>query len=398
MDKKTIGVVGGGQLCLMMGEAIKNKKLPYRLIALDPTPICPASKFIDKQIVGDYKDENLIKELAESSDIVTFEIELANSKILSELKEKGKLVYPSPEILRLIQDKYIQADFLRNNKIPVPDFEKISTKNDLENAIEKYGLPIMIKARKDSYDGKGNYVLKNKDEIENVFVYFKDKKIMVQRYIAFDIEISVICARSVSGKISTFPVAENIHGKDYNILETTIVPARVNPDIIKKAKKIAIKTMDALKGVGVFAIEFLVKNGEVLINEIAPRVHNSGHFSIEACNTSQFEQHIKAIGKDSLGDTNLISSSAVMYNINGKKGYKGNYQIMFENVYINGTKEVLKGVTLHNYGKDKVKPFRKMGHITVVAQKNETQDDVIKRAKKMFDKIKIIHGGEENRK
>ncbi len=390
MDKRTIGVVGGGQLCLMMGEAIKNKTLPYKLIAIDPTPDCPAHPFLEEQIVGDYKDENQIRLLGERSDILTFEIELANSKVLNELSRKGKPVHPSPETLRIIQDKFTQADFLRSHDIPVPDFQKIEEEADLKRAIREYGLPLMIKARKDSYDGRGNLVVRQETETGEAFSYFNGTELMAQRYIPFDLEVSVISARGINGEIVNFPVGENIHGADYNILKTTIVPARVSESVITKAEKVASDAMEALKGAGVFGIEMFVVKGEVLINEIAPRVHNSGHYTIEACRTSQFEQHLRAIAGDKLGETELISGPAVMYNIIGSEGQSGSYRILYDGTPVAGTAHVKEGVYVHNYGKHEVKPFRKMGHFTIVSTKGETQDELIRRAERIKDKIEIV--------
>lgn len=388
--KRTIGVVGGGQLCLMMGEVIKSEDLPYRLIAVDPTPNCPAYPFLDEQIIGDYKNEKKIRKLAESSDIVTFEIELANSQVLAELKEKGMPVHPSPETLKIIQDKYLQADFLREHNIPVPNFQRIEGRTDLEKALREYGLPLMIKARTDSYDGRGNFVLRDQKDIPGVLSYFKGRDLMVQQYIPFDVEVSVISARGVNGDIATFPVGENIHGVDYNILETTIVPARVGKDVVSKAKRVAEKTMEALRGAGVFGIEMLVTNGDVLINEIAPRVHNSGHYTIEACHTSQFEQHIRAIAGEQLGNTHLIYGSAVMHNIIGQEGYTGNYQIMFRDVSVTGTTQVGEGIVIHNYGKHQVKPHRKMGHVTITSRAGESQEALLHRLSSIQNLIKVV--------
>lgn len=389
MDKKIIGIVGGGQLCLMMGESIRTKNLPYRLIAIDPTPDCPAHDFLEEQIVGDYKDEEQIRKLGEAADIVTFEIELANSKVLGELREKGKPVHPSPDTLRIIQDKYTQAEFLRKHDIPVPDFRKIEAPDDLAKAVKDYGLPLMIKARKDSYDGRGNFVLRKEEDIGEVFSYFNGSELMAQKYIRFDVEVSVISARGVNGEIATFPVGENIHGVDYNILRTTIVPARVDREVIAKAEKVARDTMEALKGAGVFGIEMFAVKGEVLINEIAPRVHNSGHYTVEACHTSQFEQHIRAIAGDKLGETSLKSGPTVMYNIIGGEDQTGEYDITFDGSPVVGTVQVDENVFVHNYGKHEVKPYRKMGHVTMVALGRESQEELIHRAELVNRKVEI---------
>ncbi len=389
MDKKTIGVVGGGQLCLMMGEAVRNKNMPYRLIAVDPTPECPAYRVIDEQLVGDFKDERQIKKLADSSDFVTFEIELAGSEVLAELSAKGKPIRPAPETLKIIQDKFTQAEFLRDNELPVPDFRAVEGREEIERAAEEFGLPLMIKARKDSYDGRGNFVLRDPAEIEEVLNIFEGRELMAQRYIHFDLEVSVICARGTNGEIKTFPVGENIHGVDYNILITTIVPARVENYVLAEAKRVAERAMEALKGAGVFGIEALVAGGEVLINEIAPRVHNSGHYTIEACETSQFEQHIRAVAGESLGSTDLVCDSAVMRNIIGPKGYTGDYRMTFDGEPATGTRQVAEGVVVHNYGKHEVKPHRKMGHFTAFSVPGESLEELIARVEEMDKKIKI---------
>lgn len=389
MDKKTIGIVGGGQLCLMMGEAVRDKNMPYKLIAVDPTPECPAFRVIDEQLVGDFKDEAQIKKLADSSDFVSFEIELAGSEVLAELSAKGKPIRPAPETLKIIQDKFTQAQFLREHGLPVPDFRAVEGREEIKSAAEEFGLPLMIKARKDSYDGRGNFVLRNLSEIDEVLKIFDGRELMAQRYIKFDLEVSVICARATNGEIKTFPVGENIHGVDYNILLTTIVPARVENSVVAEAKRIAERSMEALKGAGVFGIEALVVGGEVLINEIAPRVHNSGHYTIEACETSQFEQHIRAVAGDSLGSTELVCDAAVMRNTIGPEGYTGNYRMTFDGEIVEGTREVAKGVVVHNYGKHKVKPHRKMGHFTAISLLGESREELIARVEELDIKIKI---------
>ena len=386
--RKTIGFVGGGQLCRMVGENIQSKNLSFELIALDPTSECPAYPFLSEQIVGGFKDENKIRELAKKSDILTYEIELANSNILDEL-QKIKPVHPSPKTLKIIQDKYIQSSFLRENNIPVPDFIKVDNKRDLMEAVHIFGLPLMIKARIDSYDGRGNFVLNEEKQIGDVTEIFKQRDLMAQRYIHYDTEVSVIAARNINGEVSTFPVGENIHDKDYNILRTTIVPARIKSSLEIKAKQIAEMSMDALKGAGVFGIEMFVKDEDILINEIAPRVHNSGHYTIEACKTSQFEQHLRAISGMNLGDSSL-NSIAVMHNIIGEKDYNGRYEISYLGKEIKGVCEIEEGVYAHNYGKHEVKPYRKIGHITLLGMHKETMEELMVRASSIRDLIKIL--------
>lgn len=391
MKKLTIGIVGGGQLCQMMGEAIIDNHLPYRIIALDPAVPCPALPFIDSQIKGHYKDENKIEELASASDVVSFEIELANSKILANLSRQGKAVYPLPDTLKLIQDKYIQASFLSEHKLPVPAHQQVNTKTDINKAIESLGLPLMLKARTDSYDGRGNFILHQLNELPRAMAWFGGKRLMAQKFVQFSTEISVIAVRGRNGEVKTFPIGENIHGKDYNILETTIVPARVSSCVLEKARQVAEGVMQAFSGAGVFGIEmFVTKDNEVLINEIAPRVHNSGHYTIEGCYTSQFEQHLNAISGNKLGNTQLLAGPVVMHNINGTPGAYGKYTINYNNFRVNGTACINQFATLHHYGKDSVKPFRKMGHLTVTGLKGETVEQVLQRANEIYNNIQII--------
>jgi 5-(carboxyamino)imidazole ribonucleotide synthase len=387
---KTIGIVGGGQLCLMMGEAVKTKNLPFRIIAIDPTAGCPAAGVIHQQLVGDYKDENMIRKLGELCDVITFEIELANSKVLHELQQKGLPVHPSPKTLAIIQDKLTQAEFLKDHGLPVPRFMEIKNAADVHKAFQDFGLPLMIKARKDSYDGRGNFVLRKHDNIREMMEYFSGKPIMAQQFIPFDMEVSVISVRGINGTIVNFPLGENIHGENYNILETTIVPARVDSAIQQKAAGVAAQTMQAFNGAGVFGIEMFVAGNEILINEIAPRVHNSGHYSIEGCSASQFEQHLLAVSGNELKKANLVSNSVIMHNIFGNPDYSGAYDIVFDGIAITGTQQVLPGVFIHHYNKHIVKPYRKIGHLTVVGTKDENQNDLLKRSELLRQKIKIV--------
>jgi len=390
MNKKTIGIIGGGQLCLMFGEAIKNKNLPFKLISLDPVINCPANKFIKKQIIGNFKSKTKILQLSKQVNILTFEIESANSKILTKLKNQGKQIYPDPKILNLFQDKYKQSKFLKKHNLPIPKFQIINNFDDLKKTISNLGMPLMIKARNNSYDGRGNFLLENENQIAEVFKYFKTKKLMAQQFINFETEISIIAVRNNLGEIRTYPISENIHGKSYNILEKTIIPARINNLLAFKTKNLAKKIMKITNTVGVFGIEIFVYKNKLLINEIAPRVHNSGHFSIEMCKTSQFEQHINAITGKKLGDTNLISNFAIMYNLIGGENDYGNYKILYNTKVINNTTEKIDNTTtIHNYKKQIIKPNRKIGHITILSLKDETQKQLIKRGEQIMSKIKI---------
>jgi len=350
---KRLGIIGGGQLGMMITEAAKNlSEYISEITVLDPTENCPAAQAGAKQIVGDFKDELAILKLAEQSDIITYEIESGNTDVLSKLKAK---IEPSPSTLGIIQDKFLQKTFLSENELPVSQFYEITSLNDLREKIKELGLPVLLKSRRDAYDGRGNFKITSSDEIEKAYQHFNGKSLMVEKFVNFKMEVSVIAARNTKGDIVTYPLVENIH--ENNILKMTIAPARVSDDVIKDAGEIARKTMEVLKGAGVFGIEmFIDQDDKILINEIAPRVHNSGHHTLQSCKTSQFEQHIRAILGLELGSIDLIHKT-VMCNILGPDGFEGKYKPV----------ELEKdGVYLKMYGKDISKPQRKIGHFNVV--------------------------------
>ena len=351
--KKRLGIIGGGQLGMMITEAAKNLSNEIsEIIVLDPTENCPAAQVGAKQIVGDFKDEDAIVKLAEQSDIITYEIESGNTDVLSKVKVE---IEPSPSTLGIIQDKLLQKTFLLENELPISQFYKITSLDDLREKINELGLPVLLKSRRDAYDGRGNYKISSLEEIEKAYQYFDGKSLMVEKFVDFKMEVSVIAVRNTKGKIAVYPLVENIH--EDNILKMTIAPARVSDDVINDADEIAKKTMDVLKGAGVFGIEmFIDQNDRILINEIAPRVHNSGHHTLQSCRTSQFEQHLRAILGLELGSTDLIHRT-IMCNILGPNGFEGKYKPV----------EIQKdGVYLKMYGKDVSKPQRKLGHFNVV--------------------------------
>lgn len=351
-----IGIVGGGQLGKML--ALAAKKLGFTVYILDPTPESPAGQVADKQIIGDFKNEKKISELAHISDVLTFEIELANDQVFNQLIEKGKQVNPSPKTLEIIRDKLKQKQFLKLNRIKTADFGEVSSKEDLEKAAKSFGYPLLLKARTDAYDGRGNFLLKKQKDIEKGLRKLQGKRLYIEKFIPFKKELAVMVARSIKGEIRVYPVVETLH-KD-NICDLVFAPAPISKKAWGNAQTVAKKVMQHLKGAGVFGIEmFLEKGDNVLVNEIAPRVHNSGHYSLEATYTSQFEQHIRAISGLPLGTTQMISKAAVMKNILGTTNGNG---------FPLGIEKALKipGVSLHIYGKHESRPQRKMGHITVV--------------------------------
>jgi len=351
--KKRLGIIGGGQLGMMITEAAQNLNNEIsEITVLDPTENCPAAQAGAKQIIGDFKDKDAIVKLAEQSDIITYEIESGNTDVLSKIKTE---IEPSPSTLSIIQDKLSQKKFLSKNGLPVSQFYEIVSIDDLHEKINELGLPVLLKARRDAYDGRGNFKITSLDEVEKAYRHFEGKSLMVEKFVNFKMEVSVIAIRNTKGEIATYPMVENIH--EDNILKITIAPARVSDDVIRNAGEIAKKTMQVLNGAGVFGIEmFIAQNNNILINEIAPRVHNSGHHTLQSCKTSQFEQHLRAILGLDLGSTDLVHKT-VMYNILGPDGFEGKYKpVQLEK----------DGVYLKMYGKNVSKPQRKLGHFNVV--------------------------------
>lgn len=374
---KRLGIIGGGQLGMMITEAAKNlSEHISEITVLDPTENCPAAKAGAKQIVGDFKDELAILKLAEQSDIITYEIESGNTDVLSKLNVE---VEPSPSTLAVIQDKFSQKTFLSENELHVSQFYEITSLDNLREKIKDLGLPALLKSRRDAYDGRGNFKITSSDEIEKAYQHFDGKSLMVEKFVNFKMEVSVIAARNTKGDIAIYPLVENIH--ENNILKMTIAPARVSNDVINNAGEIAKKTMEVLKGAGVFGIEMFVdQDDNILINEIAPRVHNSGHHTLQSCKISQFEQHLRAIFGLDLGSTDLIHKT-VMCNILGPDGFEGKYkpvQLEKDSVY------------LKMYEKSVSKPQRKLGHFNIVDRNDSGSiDQLLKIADEIKNSISI---------
>ena len=375
---KILGIIGGGQLGMMITEAAK--KMPEhisKIIVLDPTENCPAAQVGAEQIVADFKDEDAIIDLANKSDIITYEIESGDSDVLKSI-EKNTEINPSPETLKIIQDKFLQKSFLLENDIPVPEFIKIEKIDDIKEGLKNFGFPVLLKARKDAYDGRGNFKINSEDEIQKAFDYFQGQDLLLEKFIPFKMEVSVIASRNTKGQIKTYPLVENIH--EENILRETIAPARVTEDVTQKAEQIAEKIMAVFKGAGTFGIEmFVTQDNNILINEIAPRVHNSGHHTLQSSETSQFEQHLRAILGLELGSTKLIHNT-IMYNILGTKGFEGKYKpldISNDNLF------------LKMYGKKISKPLRKLGHFNLVGTEGESIDQLLQKLETIKEKIVV---------
>lgn len=374
--KNRIGIVGGGQLGRMITQ--EAQKMGYTVTVIDPTPDSPAAQAGAQQIIAHYNDHDAIRKLADVSDVITFEIELANADVLDELAQKGVDIHPSAKTLEIIKDKLLQKQFLKKAHIPVAEFVKVEDKKDIKNAAQKFGYPILLKARFDAYDGRGNALIKNEKQITRGMKKLAGRKLYVEKFVPFVKELAVMTARNTNGEIKTYDVVETIQKN--NICHIVKAPAEIDRTIMLKAKKLAEKTMQHLQGAGVFGIEmFLTKDGKVYLNEIAPRVHNSGHYTIEGNHTSQFAQHIHAITGNSLQKTTMQYPAAVMINILGSREGKAEPKGIED-------AEKIPGIRVHMYGKLQTKPERKMGHLTATGK---TVKEALSNAKKARKLISI---------
>jgi len=370
----TLGVVGGGQLGRMMAEAAAP--LGVELIVLDPTPDPPAAPVSRDTITADFDDEDAMRELAERSDALTFEIELADPDLLERVGEAADIpVHPSPDTLRTIEDKLVQKRELRDAGIPVPPFHPVEEPDDVHEAVEEFDA-VMLKARTGGYDGRGNVPVTDADEATDAFEAVGGAA-MAETFVDFDREISVIGVKGAD-EVATFPIGENVHEEE--ILRETIVPSRSADGVEKRAREVAREVLELLDGRGVYGIELFEVDGDVLLNEIAPRPHNSGHWTIEGALTSQFEQHVRAVLGWPLGATDRRATT-VTANILGDVDEP-------EPATLYGVDRALSadGVSLHWYGKEEVRPLRKMGHVTAV-EADASPDTVLDRARKIRDEL-----------
>lgn len=347
-----LGILGGGQLGRMLIQSGIDFNIPFSV--LDPDAQAPCSHLADFH-TGKLTDFDTVMKFGSACDTLTIEIENVNTQALKELAKLGKKVYPQPEVIELIQDKRTQKNFYRTHNIPTADF--ILTQNADEVRANKHMLPAVNKLGREGYDGRGVQILRSENDLAKAF----DAPGLLEKLIDFEKEISVIVARNEKGEVKTFPAVEMVFHPEANLVEYLFAPAQLSDIIRKSADSIAQRLITELNMVGLLAVEmFVTKSGEVLVNEIAPRPHNSGHQTIEANLTSQYEQHLRAILNLPLGDTSIISPSA-MVNLLGEPGYNG------EAVY-EGFDEAVStpGVYVHLYGKKITKPFRKMGHVTII--------------------------------
>lgn len=369
-----IGILGGGQLGRMLIQAAIDLDLNIHI--LDPDPDAPCLHWCRKFTQGHFTDYETVLAFGETVDILTIEIENVNIEALKKLRDMGKKVYPQPEVIELIQDKRTQKEFYKKNNIPTADF--VLTENS-QHALEfESFLPAFHKLGKGGYDGKGVKPILNKKDLLAAF----DEPSLLEKRVEYEKEISVIVARNEKGEITTFPVVEMVFDPVYNLVDYLISPAQISEKQAEKAAGVAKQIAKALGIVGILAVEmFLTKEGQILVNEIAPRPHNSGHQTIKANVTSQYEQHWRAILGLPLGNTDVHKLSA-MVNILGTEGYQGRA------VYV-GLQEVLKqdGVHIHLYGKKRTKPSRKMGHIIIMDDDLASLQKKVKFAKETIQVI-----------
>jgi 5-(carboxyamino)imidazole ribonucleotide synthase len=368
-----VGILGGGQLGRMLIQQAINYNTNIKV--LDPDEDAPCKNLCDKFVVGSLTDFDTVYKFGKQTDLLTIEIEKVNVDALQQLEEEGVAVFPQPRIIRLIQDKGLQKEFFKQNDIPTSPFQLIASKEALKDANLEF--PYIQKLRRDGYDGRGVHKVKSKSDLENAF----DAPSIVEDWVDFEKEIAVIVARNDKGEIKTFPCVEMEFNPDANLVEFLISPSTLPVEILKQADQLAVQIAEALKITGILAVEmFLTKDGNILVNELAPRPHNSGHHSIEGNLTSQFEQHLRAIFNLPLGDTSAIGN-AVMINLLGEKGFEGlaEYEGMEEALR-------LQNVYVHLYGKKFTKPYRKMGHVTIL---DSNREEAIAKAKLVQKTIKV---------
>ncbi|MFZ7183666.1 MAG: 5-(carboxyamino)imidazole ribonucleotide synthase [Bacteroidota bacterium] len=347
-----IGILGGGQL----GRMLLQKAADWNLIThvLDPDPNAPCKDIASSFTIGHFNDEAAVYEFGKELEVLTIEIEHVNTTALERLEQEGRKIFPQPRVIRLIQDKGAQKSFFREHGIPTAPFTLVNNKSEILSGGTE--LPVMQKLRRGGYDGKGVQPLRSTADLDMAF----DAPSVLEAWVPFEREVAVIVARNSRGHCKAFPPVEMDFNKEANLVEFLFSPSSLSPAVAAEAERIARQVAEALDMVGVLAVEmFLTTTGELLVNELAPRPHNSGHHTIEANQTSQYEQHLRAILGLPLGDTSIIQP-AVMVNLLGEKGFEG--PARYE-----GLEEALSipGVHVHLYGKLLTKPFRKMGHVTV---------------------------------
>lgn len=373
-----LGILGGGQLGKML--LFDTRKFDIQTYVLDPSDEAPCKIACDHFFKGDLMNFETVYNFGKKVDVLTFEIELVNLEALIKLEEEGLKVYPSPKTLKLIQNKGIQKDFYIKHGIPTANYKQFANLKSVVIAIleSKLKLPFVWKCTEFGYDGNGVKVIREISDLDNL----ANVECIAEEMIPFKNELAVIVCRNPSGEIKTYPVVEMEFHPEANQVEYVICPARIDNKVAEKARAIALNVSEKFNHVGLLAVEmFQTEDDEIIVNEVAPRPHNSGHYSIEASYTSQFENHLRAILNLPLGNTDS-KVAGIMVNLSGAEGFSGD--VVYENI-----EKILSwgGVTPHIYGKKQTRPFRKMGHVTIV---NEDINEARKIAEKVKNTIRVI--------
>ena len=371
-----LGILGGGQLGKML--LAETQKFDIQTYVLDPSDEAPCKIGCNQFFKGDLMDFETVYNFGKKANVVTFEIELVNLEALEKLENEGIKVFPSPKTLRLIQNKGIQKDFYIKNNIPTADYRRFETTETLKSEITNVKLPFVWKCAEFGYDGMGVKIIRTLSDLDNL----PNVECISEEMIPFKNELAVIVCRNPSGEIKTYPVVEMEFHPEANQVEYVICPARIEKQVAEKAQAIALKVSEAFNHVGLLAVEmFQTESDEIIVNEVAPRPHNSGHYSIEASYTSQFENHLRAIINLPLGNT-ASKVAGIMVNLVGEENYSGN--VVYQNI-----EKILEwnGVTPHIYGKKQTRPFRKMGHVTIV---NKDIAEARKIAEAVKNTIRVI--------
>lgn len=370
-----LGVLGGGQLGRML--LAETQKFDVHTCILDSSKDAPCAPYCNEFFIGNLLDYNDVYRFGKKVDVLTIEIEHVNIQALYKLEEEGVKVYPQPSVIETIQHKGKQKDFYKEKKIPTSSHQRFNSLSELK-AANLTDFPFVWKSAQFGYDGMGVKIVRSVDDINNL----PDTECITEDLIPFKNELAVIVARNADGKVKTYPVVEMEFHPEANQVEYVICPARISDEVAAKARRVAMDVANAFKHVGLLAVEmFQTENDDIIINEVAPRTHNSGHYSIEASHTSQFEQHLRTILNLPLGNTDS-KLAGIMVNLVGAEGYEGN--VVYENIT-----DILKidGVTPHIYGKKTTKPFRKMGHVTIV---NKDINIARKTAELVKNTVKVI--------
>lgn len=373
-----LGILGGGQLGKMM--LYETRKFDIHTKVLEASNQAPCKISCDEFVLGDLMDFDAVYNFGKRVDVLTIEIENVNLEALEKLEEEGLKVYPPTKALRIIQNKAKQKLFYVDQNIPTAEFSRFAYASEIEDSIDNGGLefPFVWKAARFGYDGQGVKVVRSLDDVKNL----PTGECIAEKMIPFKNELAVIVVRNPSGQVVTYPVVEMEFHPEANQVEYVICPARIDAAVAKKAQEVALKVSEKINHIGILAVEmFQTQEDEILVNEVAPRPHNSGHYSIEASYTNQFEQHIRAILDLPLGKTDS-KVAGIMVNLVGAEGHTGD--VVYEHI-----EEIMamEGVTPHIYGKKQTRPFRKMGHVTIV---NEDINEARRVAQEVKEKIKVI--------